>query len=44
LAPVAIAILGNRVGDVVTVRTPSGERQIRVERLLFQPEHDGTPA
>lgn len=43
LAPVAIAILGNRVGNVVTVRTPSGERRIRIEQILFQPEHDGTP-
>ncbi len=39
LAPVATAILGNRVGDIVTVSVPSGERSIRVERILFQPEH-----
>jgi len=38
LAPVGTAILGCRVGDVVRVSVPSGQRQLRLEKILFQPE------
>ena len=41
LAPVATAVLGWRVGDVVTVRVPSGRRRIRVKDITFQPERAG---
>ncbi len=41
LAPIGIAILGCRVGDVVKVRTPSGVRRVRVEDIHFQPERAG---
>jgi regulator of nucleoside diphosphate kinase len=41
LAPVATAVLGCRVGDVVTVRVPSGRRRIKVKDIAFQPERAG---
>ncbi len=33
-SPVAQALLGRRVGEVVSVETPRGERRLRIERLL----------
>jgi regulator of nucleoside diphosphate kinase len=38
LAPVGTAILGCRVGDVVRASVPSGQRRLRLEEILFQPE------
>ena len=33
-SPVAQALLGRRLGDVVEVSTPSGSRRLRIQRLL----------
>lgn len=41
LAPVGTAILGQRVGDVLRWRVPSGWRRLKVERVLYQPERAG---
>ena len=41
LAPLGTAILGTRVGDEVSVATPSGSRRVRVLRIQFQPENAG---
>ncbi len=41
LAPVGTAILGQRVGDVLHWRVPSGWRRLTVERVLYQPESEG---
>ncbi|MEN6498266.1 MAG: nucleoside diphosphate kinase regulator [Thermoguttaceae bacterium] len=38
LAPVGRALLGKRVGDVIRVAVPSGQRRIRIEAIRFQPE------
>jgi regulator of nucleoside diphosphate kinase len=40
LAPIGTAILGYRVGDVVSWRVPSGSCQIEIEELLYQPERE----
>jgi regulator of nucleoside diphosphate kinase len=40
LAPIGTAILGYRVGDVVTWRVPSGPRRLQVEEVLYQPERE----
>ena len=40
LAPIGTAILGYRVGDVVSWRVPSGACQIEIEELLYQPERE----
>ena len=38
LTPLGAAILGSRVGDVVEWQSRRGPRQLRIERILFQPE------
>jgi regulator of nucleoside diphosphate kinase len=38
LAPIGTALIGYRVGDVIEWATPGGERRLRVEAALFQPE------
>ncbi|MCW5965330.1 MAG: nucleoside diphosphate kinase regulator [Bryobacterales bacterium] len=40
LAPLGIALLGYRVGDVVEARTPGGVRRVEVLALLGQPERE----
>ncbi|MCW7753127.1 nucleoside diphosphate kinase regulator [Desulfobotulus sp. H1] len=41
LAPAGIAMIGLRVGDVVTWPTQDGEKRLRVEAILYQPEAAG---
>lgn len=41
VAPIGAAILGRRVGEVVTIRAPAGSRRLRIERMLYQPEAAG---
>lgn len=41
LAPIGTAIIGYRVGDIVRWRVPSGRRRLRVDEVLYQPEHEG---
>jgi regulator of nucleoside diphosphate kinase len=41
LAPIGTAMLGYRAGDVFSWQVPSGERRIRVEAILYQPEAAG---
>jgi regulator of nucleoside diphosphate kinase len=38
LAPVGIALLGHRQGDVIEARVPGGTRRLRVEQVLNGPE------
>jgi regulator of nucleoside diphosphate kinase len=41
LAPIGTAIIGYRVGDVIKWPVPSGFVRLRVEEILYQPEHAG---
>lgn len=41
LAPLGAALIGNSEGAHVAWQTPRGPRQLRVERILFQPEAAG---
>jgi regulator of nucleoside diphosphate kinase len=41
LAPLGMALLGARVGEVVEVNAPGGVRRFRVEKVLYQPEAAG---
>jgi regulator of nucleoside diphosphate kinase len=41
LAPLGIALLGARVGQVVTFDAPAGQRRLKVEKILYQPEAAG---
>ena len=41
LAPVGTAMLGYRVGDIFEWDTPGGQRVLRVEKIIAQPEASG---
>jgi regulator of nucleoside diphosphate kinase len=41
LAPLGAALLGAKVRQVVLVKTPRGDRRLRIERILYQPEAAG---
>ena len=41
LAPLGMALLGARVGEVVEVKAPGGVRRFEVEEVLYQPEAAG---
>jgi len=41
LAPLGMAVLGARVGDVITWLVPAGERTFTVEGIVYQPEAAG---
>ncbi len=38
LAPVGIALLGRRQGDVIETKVPGGTRRLRVEHVLYRTE------
>lgn len=42
LAPLGAALLGSRVGQVITPMTPRGRRRLRVGAIVYQ--HDAVPA
>jgi regulator of nucleoside diphosphate kinase len=41
LAPLGTALLGTSVGQVVKFDAPAGQRRLRVEKILYQPEAAG---
>jgi regulator of nucleoside diphosphate kinase len=41
LAPMGMAVLGARQGQVLEWEMPGGPRRLRVERILYQPEAAG---
>ena len=41
LAPLGIALLGKKVGQVVKFDAPAGPRRLKVEKILYQPEAAG---
>ncbi|RYZ09069.1 MAG: nucleoside diphosphate kinase regulator [Myxococcales bacterium] len=41
LAPLGSALIGSREGSDISWRTPRGERRMRVERVVYQPEAAG---
>jgi regulator of nucleoside diphosphate kinase len=41
LAPLGTALLGYRVGDVVDWHMPRGDRRLRIEEIIYQPEAAG---
>ena len=38
LTPIGAAVLGNRVGDTLEWKAPTGVRRLKVEGVLYQPE------
>lgn len=41
LAPIGTAMIGYRVGDTFAWQVPDGIRQLRVEKVIYQPEASG---
>lgn len=41
LAPIGVALLGYRVGDIVTWNVPSGTREFEIAKIEYQPESAG---
>ena len=41
LSPIGTAILGHSEGDLIEWRVPAGFRQIKIEKVLYQPEAAG---
>lgn len=41
LAPLGMALLGTRVGQIVKFDAPAGQRRLKIERILYQPEACG---
>lgn len=41
LAPIGAALIGARVGQVVEFSAPVGQRRLRVDKILYQPEAAG---
>jgi len=41
LAPLGMALLGTRVGQIVKFDAPAGPRRLKIEKILYQPEASG---
>lgn len=41
LSPVGCALIGCRKGDTVTLPTPKGHKELKIEDILHQPEREG---
>lgn len=41
LSPIGCALLGYKIGDVITIKTPKGDKRYRIEKILYQPEAEG---
>jgi regulator of nucleoside diphosphate kinase len=41
LAPLGMALLGTRVGQIVTFDVPAGQRRLKIEEIVYQPEASG---
>ncbi|HOZ62576.1 MAG TPA: nucleoside diphosphate kinase regulator [Smithellaceae bacterium] len=41
VSPVGCALLGYKVSDIINLKTPGGERKIKVIKILHQPEAEG---
>lgn len=41
LAPIGMAMIGYRTGDLITWRVPGGLKKLKVKKILYQPEAAG---
>ncbi|MBN1380380.1 MAG: nucleoside diphosphate kinase regulator [Deltaproteobacteria bacterium] len=41
LAPLGVALIGYRVGDVIEWEMPSGKKRLNVDEIIYQPEAAG---
>lgn len=41
LSPIGCALLGYKIGEIISLKTPRGEKKIKVKSILHQPEAVG---
>ncbi len=41
LSPLGSALIGYKVGDTISFEVPKGVKEIKINRILFQPEANG---
>lgn len=41
LAPLGLALLGSVAGQTISFEAPGGERRVRIEEIVYQPERAG---
>jgi regulator of nucleoside diphosphate kinase len=41
LSPIGCGLLGYKVNDIIPVKTPTGEKMVKVEKIIHQPEAEG---
>lgn len=41
MAPLGMALLGYRTGDIIEWPVPSGVRKLKVDKIIYQPEASG---
>ncbi len=41
LSPIGCGLLGYKVNDIIPVKTPAGEKMVKVEKIIHQPEAEG---
>lgn len=41
LSPIGAALLGYRCGDVISLEVPTGQKKLKVEKIIYQPEAEG---
>lgn len=41
LSPIGCGLLGYKVNDTISIKTPTGEKILKVEKIMHQPEAEG---
>ena len=41
LAPIGVAVIGYKLGDIIEWDVPAGKKRIKIEEILYQPEREG---
>ncbi len=41
LSPIGCGLLGYKVNDIIPIKTPAGEKMLKVEEIIHQPEAEG---
>ena len=41
LSPIGCGLLGYKVNDTISIKTPAGEKKLKVEKIIHQPEAEG---
>lgn len=41
LAPIGVALIGYKLGDIIEWDAPAGKKRIKIEEILYQPEREG---